>query len=74
VPEDFVEDNPWFGVYAEELAKAVPVAAPGLEIYHTEMVRLINNRVVEVLYDNRPVADAMADLQRDVEEMIEDMQ
>lgn len=74
VPEDFITSNPWFQVYADELARAVPVAAPGQEIYHNDFVRLINNRVVEVLYDNRPVAEAMADLQADVEEFLEDQQ
>jgi multiple sugar transport system substrate-binding protein len=74
VPEDFLASNPWFQVYADELARAVPVAAPGLEIYHNDIVRLVNNRVVEVLYDNRPVAEAMADLQADVEEFLADQE
>ena len=74
VPDEFLQENPWFQIYADELPRAVPVAAPGLEIYHTDIVRLVNNRVVEVLYDNRPVAEAMADLQADVEEFIEDQQ
>jgi multiple sugar transport system substrate-binding protein len=74
VPESFLDDNPWFQVYADELPRAVPVAAPGLEIYHTDIVRLVNNRVVEVLYDNRPVEEAMADLQADVEEFLADQE
>ena len=74
VPEDFLETNPWFQVYADELSRAVPVAAPGLEIYHNDIVRLVNNRVVEVLYDDRPVAEAMADLQADVEEFLADQE
>lgn len=72
VPESFLQENPWFEVYAEELPRAVPVAAPGLEIYHEDMVRLINGKVVEVLYDDKPVEQAMQELQDEVEEYIED--
>lgn len=72
VPDDFLTDNPWFAVYAEELPRSVPVAIPGLEIYHNDMVRLVNQYVVEVLYNNRPVEEAMQALQEDVEEFIAD--
>lgn len=73
VPEEFIEENPWFQVYAEELPRAVPVAAPGLEIYHTDMVRLINNKLVEILYDDKPVEQAMEELQEEFEEFLEDL-
>ncbi|MCC6801454.1 MAG: sugar ABC transporter substrate-binding protein [Anaerolineae bacterium] len=74
VTDEFLAENPWFSVFAQELPKAVPVAIPGLEIYHNDMVRLINNRLVEVLYDNKPVEQAMEELQADVDEFIEDQQ
>ncbi len=74
VTDEFLGANPWFSVFAQELPKAVPVAIPGLEIYHNDMVRLINNRIVEVLYDNKPVEQAMEELQSDVESFIEDQQ
>ncbi len=74
VTEDFLQKNPWFNVFNEELPRAVPVAIPGLEIYHNDMVRLIDNRIVEVLYDNKPVEQAMTELQADVEEFIADQQ
>jgi len=72
VPEDFLADNPWFEVYAQELPRAVPVAIPGLEVYHNDMVRLINQYVVEVLYNNMPVEEAMTALQEDVEDFLAD--
>lgn len=72
VTESFLMDNPWFQTFADDGPKFVPVAAPGLEVYHSDIVRIINNRLVEVLYDDRPVEEAMADLQADVEEFLED--
>lgn len=74
VPQEFIDANPWFETFANELPAAIPVAIPGLEVYHNDMVRLVNNRIVEILYNNRPVAEAMADLQSDVEEFLEDME
>lgn len=74
VPEEFLTDNPWFEVYAQELPRAVPVAIPGLEIYFNDIQRLVNQYVVDVLYNNRPVEDAMQALQDDVEEYLEDQQ
>ena len=38
MPEEFLTQNPWFRVYTDELARAVPVATPGLEIYHNDIV------------------------------------
>jgi len=73
VTEDFLMMNPWFSTFAADAPRFVPVAAPGLEIYHGDIVRIINNRLVELLYDDRPVEEAMADLQADVEEFLEDM-
>ena len=72
VTDSFLMENPWFQTFAEDAPKFAPVAAPGLEVYHGDIVRIINNRLVEVLYDDRPVEEAMADLQADVEEFLED--
>lgn len=72
VPEEFLTENPWFNTYADQLPLAVPVAIPGLEIYHNDMVRLVNQYVVEVLYNDVPVEEAMASLQEEVETFIED--
>jgi multiple sugar transport system substrate-binding protein len=74
VTADFLEANPWFATFAEDAPNFVPVAAPGLEVFHGDMVRIINNKLVEVMYDNVPVEQAMAELQAEVEEFIEDQQ
>ena len=72
VTDEFIEANPWFTTFAEDLVNFVPVAAPGLEIYHGDMVNLINNKLVQVMYDNLPVEEAMQELQEEVEEYLED--
>lgn len=72
VSEDYLIENPWFAFYAEDLANYVPVAAPGLEIYHGSLQTMINNKLVEVMYDDKPVEQAMAELQEEVEEFIAD--
>lgn len=72
VPSEFLEANPWFETFAEENNNYVPVAAPGLEIYHTDMITLINNKLAEVMYDSKPVEQAMQELQAEVEEYLED--
>jgi multiple sugar transport system substrate-binding protein len=74
VSQEFIDANPWFQTFAEELARAVPLAPPGLEVYYNDIVRMVNDSVVEVLYDDRPVEEAMAELQAEVEEFIADMQ
>ena len=72
VSDDFLGENPWFSTFAEEGPNFVPVAAPGLEIYHGDMVTIITNNLVQVLYDDKPVEEALADLQEEVEEYLED--
>jgi multiple sugar transport system substrate-binding protein len=72
VTETYLEDNPWFTTFAEDLVNFVPVAAPGLEIYHTDLQTMINNKLVEVMYDDKPVEQAMAELQEEVEEFLAD--
>lgn len=72
VSASFLEENPWMATFVEEGPKYVPVAAPGLEIYHGDMVTMITNELVQVLYDDKPVEEALADLQDEVEEYLED--
>ena len=72
VPEEFLTQNPWFRVYADELARAVPVATPGLEIYHNDIVRMVGAKGAEILYDDKPVEQAMEELQQEVEAFIAD--
>ena len=70
VSDSFLKANPWFDVYAKELKKAVPVAPPGLEIYYNDVQKVINTKLVEVLYNNKPVEQAMNEAQAEVEKII----
>lgn len=70
VSDTFLKANPWFDVYAKELKKAVPVAPPGLEIYYNDVQKVINTKLVEVLYNNKPVEQAMNEAQAEVEKVI----
>jgi ABC-type glycerol-3-phosphate transport system substrate-binding protein len=72
VTDEFLAENPWFEVFADELPRAVPVAAPGLELIHNDVVRLVGAKGVEVLYDNKPVEQAMRELQSEIEEVLAD--
>lgn len=72
VTDEFLEENPWFATFVEDSDNYAPVAAPGLEIYHTDMQTMINNKLVEVMYDDKPVEQAMQELQEEVEEYLED--
>ncbi len=74
VSETFLADNPWIAPFVDDAPNYAPVAAPGLEIYHGDMVTMISNELVQVLYDNKPVEEALADLQKDVEEYLADVE
>lgn len=74
VSESYLADNPWFATFAEDLVNYAPVAAPGLEIYHGDIQTMVNNKLVEVLYDNKPVEQALAELQESVVEFLEDQE
>jgi len=74
VSDTFLQDNPWMLTFVEEAANYAPVAPPGLEIYYGDMVTMITNELVQVLYDDKPVEDALADLQEEVEEYLEDVE
>ncbi|MBK8023114.1 MAG: sugar ABC transporter substrate-binding protein [Chloroflexi bacterium] len=72
VSEDFLSANSWFQTFVDDASNWAPVAAPGLEIYHTSMVNMINNKLIEVMYNNKPVEQAMQELQEEVEEFLAD--
>lgn len=74
VSDSFLEANPWFATFVDDSDNWAPVAAPGLEIYHTDMVSMINNTLVQIMYDDLSVEDALADLQEEVEEYLEDQE
>jgi multiple sugar transport system substrate-binding protein len=71
VSDDFLKANPWFDIYAKELKRAIPVAPPGLEIYYNDVQKVINEKLVDVLYNNKPVKTAMDEAQAAVEALMQ---
>lgn len=70
VPSDFLTQNPWFKTFADNLPKAVPVAPPGLEIYYNDVQKVINTKLVEILYNNKPIQEALDEAQAEVEAIV----
>lgn len=70
VTPEFLKANPWFEVFNKELPKSVPVAPPGLEIYYNDVQKIINDKLVEILYNNKPVEQAMNEAQQAVEKIV----
>ncbi len=70
VTDEYLKTNPWFDVYNKELAKSIPVAPPGLEIYYNDVQKVINDKLVDVLYNNKPVEQAMNEAQAQVEKIV----
>jgi multiple sugar transport system substrate-binding protein len=69
VPADFLQTNPWFSVFAQELPKAVPVAPPGLEVQYDAVQKIINTKLSDIFYNNKPVEQAMNEAQAEVEKL-----
>ena len=70
VTPDFLKANPWFDIFNKELAKSVAVAPPGLEIYYNDIQKIINDKLVEVLYNGKPVEQAMNEAQAAAEKLM----
>jgi multiple sugar transport system substrate-binding protein len=67
-PPDYQQQNPWF----KNFVTAVDVSntPQGLETRTTEIQKIISDHVQEILYNNRPVADALNAAQKDVENLL----
>jgi multiple sugar transport system substrate-binding protein len=70
VTSEFLKANPWFPVFNEAVGNAVQVPPPGLEIYFTQIQKIINDRVAQIFYENRPVKQTLDEAQKEVEELI----
>ena len=67
IPDGYLEANPWFATFQEASDKyAVSIMPAGLELYGNEVLKIIADKVEEILYKNRPVAEAMAEAQAQV--------
>ncbi len=67
VTPEFLKANPLFDVFNKDIDKAVQLPPPGLETHYNEFQKVLDDKVVSVLYDNRPVEQSMNELQQQVE-------
>lgn len=74
IPSDYLKKNPWFKTFADYAGHEVPVAPPGLELYFNDIQLMIVKKGADILYNNEPVAQAMQELQNEVEQYLEDHQ
>ena len=71
LPEGYLEDNPWFSAFQEASDKhAVSIMPTGLESYGNEILKIIADKIEEILYRDAPVAEALAEAQAEVEALI----
>jgi len=70
VTPDYLRANPWFPVFNEDVVHAVQLPPPGLETNYTQIQETIDNRVAQILYENRPVKQTLDQAQADVEQLI----
>ena len=74
VPADFLQKNPWFKTFADDQSNTVPVAQKGLELYHNDVVRMVTQAGVQILYNGVPVKTALDNLQNQVINFVKDQQ
>ena len=74
VPADYLKDNPWFQVYLTGMEKyGFSVTPEGFEENAIIFMKIVNNYLGQVLYENAPVQDAMKGLQKELEELKKEM-
>jgi multiple sugar transport system substrate-binding protein len=66
----FLAKYPWFKAFLEGQKSVSPVSPPGLELVNEEFQKIILDKVSEVLFRNRPVDQAMAEAQQDLERLV----
>ena len=66
----FLAKYPWFRPFLEGQKSASAVSPPGLELVNEEFQKIVRDRVSEALFRNRPVEQAMADAQQDLERLV----
>ncbi len=66
----FLGKYPWFKPFLEGQKHVSPVSPPGLELVNEEFQKIVRDKVSEVLFKNRPVEQAMAEAQQDLERLV----
>ena len=71
LPEGYLEENPWFETFQEASdMHAVSIMPEGLEAYGNEILKIIADKIEEILYRDAPIEAALAEAQAEVEELI----
>ena len=71
LPEGYLDDNPWFSTFQEASDKyAVSIMPEGLEAYGNEILKIIADKIEEILYRDASIEDSLAEAQAEVEELI----
>ncbi len=67
IPARFFEESPWLRPFVEGASTAVSYLPPGLGSRAFSQIRTIGDEIEAILYRNKPIPTAMADLQRALE-------
>ena len=71
LPEGYLDDNPWFGTFQEASDKyAVSIMPEGLEAYGNEVLKIIADKIEEILYRDASIEDSLAAAQAEVVALI----
>ena len=71
LPEGYLDDNPWFSTFQEASdMHAVSIMPEGLEAYGNEILKIIADKIEEILYRDAPIEAALAEAQAEVEALI----
>lgn len=72
LPDGYLEANPWFEnfqIASDEYA--VSIMPAGLELYGNEVLKIIADKIEEILYNDRPVAEALQEAQEEVSALVD---
>ncbi len=71
LPEGYLEENPWFAKFQEASDKyAVSIMPEGLESYGNEILKIIADKIEEILYVDAPIQASLDEAQAEVEALI----
>ena len=71
LPEGYLDDNPWFNSFQEASDKyAVSIMPEGLEAYGNEILKIIADKIEEILYRDASIEDSLNEAQAEVEALI----
>ena len=71
LPVGYLDENPWFHSFQEASDKyAVSIMPEGLEAYGNEILKIIADKIEEILYRDAPIEEALNEAQAEVEDLL----